>query len=47
VLWKCEKVLHLPPLVSKRMEEAGDWVNGVLAWITVELGAAILDKGGC
>lgn len=45
--YKREYALHLPPLVTPRMVEAGGWVNGVLAWITMELGLAILDNSEC
>lgn len=45
--YKREYALHLPPWVTPRMVEAGGWVNGVLAWTTMELGLAILDNSGC
>jgi hypothetical protein len=46
-MYKHEHAQRLPSLVTPRMVEAAGWVNGVLAWVTVELGLAILDKGGC
>jgi hypothetical protein len=46
-MYKHEDSLHLPPLVPPAGVEEAGWVNGILAWITVELGLGILDKGGC
>lgn len=45
--YKHEHALNLPPLCTVPMMEAGGWVNGVLAWITVELGMGILGEGRC
>jgi hypothetical protein len=49
--YKQAHALHLPPLVTPRMAEVGGWVNGILAWVTVELdlGLSTLDweTGGC
>jgi hypothetical protein len=37
--WVSQRGLY-EPLITVDMEEAGTWINGVLAWVVQELGAA-------